>query len=120
MRLVLIGCVVTLALLAWAWVRVSSIDVAGLADRRPGRTAMMRQREREAVAAGRSWRERCTWVPYERISPHLRHAVLIAEDDAFFSHDGLDWNEIRNSARQDLKTLRFARELAGRGERVPR
>lgn len=89
--------------------RVATLDVESLATRRPERTALMRQREREATAAGRPWRERRAWVPYERISPHLRRAVLIAEDDAFFSHDGLDWNELRNSARHDLETLRFAR-----------
>jgi monofunctional biosynthetic peptidoglycan transglycosylase len=83
--------------------------VAALARGVPGRTALMRQREREAAAGGRRYHESRAWVPYERISPHLRRAVLIAEDDAFFSHDGLDWNEIRESARKDLRTMRLAR-----------
>lgn len=58
---------------------------------------------------GRRYRESRAWVPYARVSPHLRRAVLIAEDDAFFSHDGLDWNEIRESAKHDLRTRRLAR-----------
>jgi len=69
----------------------------------------MRQREREAAARGVRHRERRAWVPYARISPHLRRAVLVAEDDAFFSHGGLDWNEIRESAKHDLRTGRLAR-----------
>ena len=105
----LLGIAVLAGLTAWAAIRVSAIDVEALATGRPGRTALMRQRAREAATAGRPWHERQVWVPYERISPYLRHAVLIAEDDAFFSHDGLDWNEIRKSARHDLETLRFAR-----------
>ena len=97
------------ALVAWAWVRTQAIDVERLARRDPGRTALMRQREREAVAKGKRYRESRAWVPYSRISAHLRRAVLIAEDDAFFSHDGLDWNEIRESAKHDLRTGRLAR-----------
>jgi monofunctional biosynthetic peptidoglycan transglycosylase len=92
-----------------AWMRAATIDVASLARRNPGSTALMRQREREAIEAGRPWNPVRSWVPYEQISPHLRRAVLIAEDDAFFSHDGLDWNEIRASARRDLQAGRIVR-----------
>jgi len=98
-----------LGLVAWALVRTQSIDVKSLARRNPERTALMRQRQREAAAHGRCYREARAWVPYSQVSPHLRRAVLVAEDDAFFSHDGLDWNEIRESARHDLRTGRLAR-----------
>jgi monofunctional biosynthetic peptidoglycan transglycosylase len=97
------------AFVCWAWVLTQPIDVDSLARRNPGRTAFMRERELEAARVGRHTREYRTWVPYASISPHLRRAVLIAEDDAFFSHDGLDWNEIRESASKDLRTGRFAR-----------
>lgn len=69
----------------------------------------MRQRAREARAKGRTARMDRRWIPYERISPHLRHAVLIAEDDAFFAHGGLDWNELQEAAKRDLRQRRFAR-----------
>lgn len=98
-----------LALLAIAWAQVSSIDVRSLATRAPERTALMRQREREARAHGERYREQRRWVPYDRIAPALRRAVLVAEDDAFFSHDGFDWNEIKASAEKNLRTRRFAR-----------
>jgi monofunctional biosynthetic peptidoglycan transglycosylase len=49
------------------------------------------------------------WVAYNHISPTLRRAVLIAEDDAFFSHDGLDWNEIKAAARTNWKRGRIVR-----------
>ena len=35
--------------------------------------------------------------------------MLVAEDDAFFSHGGLDWNEIRASARRNLEKRRIVR-----------
>src|SRR5207244_7739094 len=49
------------------------------------------------------------WVPYGRISPLLRRAVLVAEDDAFFQHGGLDWNEINASMRRDLEQRHVVR-----------
>ena len=109
MRLGLAAILLGLVLVAWALVRTQAIDVEVLARRNPERTALMRQRQREAAAQGRPYREARAWVPYAQVSPHLRRAVLVAEDDAFFSHDGLDWNEIRESARHDLRTGRLAR-----------
>lgn len=106
LRLGLLACV---ALLVWTIVDVMRVDVAGLAETNPASTAIMRQRRREAEEKGRAFQPRQKWIAYERISPHLRRAVLIAEDDAFFSHDGLDWNEIKASAKKDLETGRFAR-----------
>ena len=109
MRLGLVAATITLALLGVAWLQVATIDVASLATKAPERTALMRQRAREAKAQGRAYTERRHWVPYERIAPSLRQAVLVAEDDAFFSHDGLDWNELKASAQKNWRTRRFAR-----------
>jgi monofunctional biosynthetic peptidoglycan transglycosylase len=33
------------------------------------------------------------WVPLERISPHLRQAVIASEDNRFCEHGGIDWTE---------------------------
>ncbi len=97
------------AVVGWAWLRTSAVDVAALRDQEPVKTAMMLRREDEARRAGRPPRTDVRWVPYARISPLLRRAVLVAEDDAFFHHGGLDWNEIGAAARKDLQKGRFAR-----------
>jgi monofunctional biosynthetic peptidoglycan transglycosylase len=98
-----------LAVLAAATLHALAQDVGGLATREPGRTALMRQREREAARAGRRYRERRAWIPLAKVSPNLRRAVLVAEDDAFFAHGGLDWNEIRASARRNWEAGRVVR-----------
>lgn len=90
-----------------AFVRTATIDVRGLARRDPGRSAIMRQREQEARAKGKPYRERHRAVPLDRIAPTLRAAVLVAEDDKFFSHDGFDWAGIKAAARRDLRTRRI-------------
>ena len=34
------------------------------------------------------------WMPYERISAHLKRAVVAAEDARFLDHEGFDWEAI--------------------------
>lgn len=108
-RIALAALAVLVAVVGWAAVRAAAIDVDSLARHDPTSTAIMREREREAREAGKPWRPSWQRVPYERISPHLRRAVLISEDDAFYSHDGLDWNEIKESARKDFEKRRIVR-----------
>ena len=105
--LVLVAVVVGLVVDAAS--RAGLYAVAPLARSAPKRTAMMRQREAEARSHGRTLGIDQRWVPYARVSPWLRRALLTAEDDAFFQHGGLDWNEIKASAKVNLEKHRFAR-----------
>lgn len=50
----------------------------------PGRTALMELREREARSVGRPFSLHQVWVPISRVSPHLVHAVIVAEDGTFY------------------------------------
>ncbi len=49
------------------------------------------------------------WKNIKSISPHLRKAVIAAEDQRFLSHNGFDFNEITNA----LKTLIKRKKLRG-------
>ena len=40
------------------------------------------------------------WAPLDRISPHLRHAVVAAEDNLFCEHWGFDFQQIMASLRE--------------------
>jgi monofunctional biosynthetic peptidoglycan transglycosylase len=84
-------------------------DVEDLESTTPRRTSWMRTREAEARRLGRPYHVDQRWIPYSQVSPRLRRAVLIAEDDAFFAHGGLDWNEIRSAARTNLERRRVVR-----------
>jgi monofunctional glycosyltransferase len=97
------------ALTAWSAARAGHVEVATLATRVPARTSLMRQRAAEAARHGRRAAMDERWVSYDRISPLLRRAVLIAEDDAFYQHGGLDWNELQASARRNLEEHRVVR-----------
>lgn len=84
-------------------------EVRALARKDPGRTGVMRQREEEAVRAKRKSRRVQSWVPLSRISRHLIHAVVAAEDVNFFGHEGVDWDAVRDSLEKDVRKRRFAR-----------
>ena len=90
--------VVLLAGAAWfAWQAWTWPDVAALASRPPATTAFIERWRATQRATGRNDRIERTWVPYARISPNLKRAVLVAEDVNFFSHTGFDLGEIRQA-----------------------
>jgi monofunctional biosynthetic peptidoglycan transglycosylase len=52
---------------------------------------------------------RSTWVPLWGISPKLQTAVVSWEDPRFYSHHGLDYDEIRRAFFIDLRSGRYSR-----------
>jgi monofunctional biosynthetic peptidoglycan transglycosylase len=77
-------------------------DVRSLATVNPTSTAFMELRDAEAAADARTPRRQQKWVPYARISPHLKRAVLAAEDSAFWQHEGVDTQQIRVAIQDSL------------------
>ncbi|HJW23611.1 MAG TPA: monofunctional biosynthetic peptidoglycan transglycosylase [Rhodocyclaceae bacterium] len=47
------------------------------------------------------------WVPYDRISPHLKRALIAAEDAKFTDHEGFDWDGIQNALEKNQRKGRF-------------
>jgi monofunctional biosynthetic peptidoglycan transglycosylase len=92
-----------------AYLYLTLPDVRPLARTNPSTTAFMELRAREARADDRRLRKRHRWVPYSRISPSLRRAVLAAEDDGFFQHDGIELAQMRESLETNLKELQAVR-----------
>lgn len=60
----------------------------------------MELRREQARAEGEELRIRWEPVPLARIPRHLRRAVRVAEDAAFYGHAGVDWHEVRASLRE--------------------
>lgn len=76
-------------------------DVRPLARINPSSTAFMELRGREARLRGKPPRRVQRWIAYGRISPHLKRAVLVAEDAAFWQHEGVDYDELQKSIELD-------------------
>ena len=84
-------------------------DVRALAKVNPSSTAFMELRAREAAREGRTVRKAQTWVSYSRISQSLKRAVLVAEDSAFWDHEGIDVEQIRESIQANWEQGRAVR-----------
>jgi monofunctional glycosyltransferase len=92
-----------------AYVYLTLPDVRSLAKVNPTTTAFMQLRLDEARDAGRKLSIRHQWVPYGRISPYLKRAVIVTEDAAFFDHDGVDLAEIKASLEKNWEEGQFLR-----------
>jgi monofunctional glycosyltransferase len=93
--------------LAYEWITYP--DTALLAHENPKTTAWMEMRDNEERAEGKKPRRYQIWRSLGSISPNLRNAVLIAEDAAFFQHEGLDYKEIREAIKINTEKMEFAR-----------
>lgn len=97
---------VTVAVLLGLWLLwevVTFPDVGALARSSPATTAFMERRQKELRAAGKSDELEHRYVAYGRISPYLRRAVLVAEDDEFYEHQGFDVKAMREALEKDWK-----------------
>lgn len=82
-------------------------EVSKLKKENPVKTSFMEYREKEARQKGRIFRIRQKWMPLSRISPYLIKAVLIAEDDKFWRHEGFDYEAIQKAIERDIREKRF-------------
>jgi monofunctional glycosyltransferase len=99
---------ILLLLAAWlAYELVTFPDVSRLKNDAPETTAFMERRRAELRRAGKDADLRYRWVSYGRISPHLRRAVLVAEDSQFYEHDGVDVEAMREAVRRDWERRRI-------------
>lgn len=61
-------------------------------------------------AQQRPWKQ--DWIDYAQISPHLKRAVLTAEDDGFVEHDGVQWDAIERAWERNQKALEKSQDSA--------
>src|SRR6185295_17951875 len=78
-------------------------DVRPLAREWPKTTTFMERRKAELARRGQSPRLEWTPVALSRISPSLTRAAVVAEDARFWSHDGIDWDAVREAAERNWK-----------------
>jgi len=77
--------------IAW-WRSHDPASTAFIAER------MERVREKKPDAQARQ-----QWVPYARISIHLKRAVVAAEDAKFADHEGFDWEAMQKAWEKNQK-----------------
>ena len=100
-RIILFALLALLGWLAWEWITFP--DVAKLIKEPPATTAFMEQRKRELRRQGKSDELEWRWVPYGKISPYLRRGVLVAEDNEFYEHQGVDTKAMKEAFERNWK-----------------
>ena len=73
----------------------------------PDETAFMTMRDAEQREHGKPGHRIYQWVPYERISPELKRAMIAAEDAKFVEHEGFDWEGIQVAMENDGQRWRL-------------
>lgn len=84
-------------------------DVRLLRTANPPTTAFMDLRASEARAHGETPRHVQRWTSYPHVSQELKRAVLVAEDDAFWQHEGVDFDQLQESLQMDWRRGRLLR-----------
>lgn len=82
-------------------------NVADLQTNRPAKTAFMEYREDVWESSGIKKKIATSWTPLSQVSPYLMKAVIIAEDDKFWSHEGFDFEAMQKALEKDLKKKKF-------------
>lgn len=75
----------------------------------PWFTGVQAQRRVESWFAAGRYEKRYKPVEIARISPHLRHAVVAAEDGRFYRHWGIDWVEMWRAAEKGMESRKSLR-----------
>jgi len=82
-------------------------EISRLQKEQPGKTSFMAYREDQWKRAGVKKKVKQQWVSLSRISPYAIKAVIIAEDDKFWAHEGFDFEAIQKAFEKDLKKRQF-------------
>ena len=103
-RILLLFIVIILAYVAYEWVTFPNVEE--LKTGFPKTTAFMDIRRAELRSAGKDDTLQYTPVPYSRISPYLRRGVLVAEDNSFYDHSGVDTQAMREACSLAIEISR--------------
>src|SRR5437762_8555040 len=61
----------------------------------------------EAMRPNKSKALEQKWTDYERISIHLKRAIIVAEDAKFVEHEGFDWEGIQRAMDKNQRRGKF-------------
>lgn len=72
-------------------------------DHNPGATSFMNRQLSILREKNPKAQLKHQWVSYDRISNHLKRAIIAAEDAQFSEHEGVDWEAMQKAYEKNLK-----------------
>ena len=107
--LILLSTPAALLIIYLTYLTVSSPSVKYLRDQNPDATSLMHQRFMEARAEGKEPKRIQEWISIDDVSARILQAVIMGEDASFYTHNGFDFHEIKETLRTSFERGRIAR-----------
>jgi monofunctional biosynthetic peptidoglycan transglycosylase len=102
----IVGVPLALVLLLQAWY---FIHICWWVNHNPSSTAFMREQLERLQEKNPKATLKHQWVPYNRISNHLKRAIIAAEDANFAEHEGVDWEALQKAYEKNAKKGKVVR-----------
>ncbi len=102
----LVGLPLALLALLQVWYFV---QICWWVNHNPTSTAFMRDQLDRLREKSPNARLQQNWVPYERISNHLKRAIIASEDANFAEHEGVDWEALQKAYEKNARKGRVVR-----------
>ncbi len=102
----IVGVPLALVLLLQAWY---FIHICWWVNHNPSSTAFMREQLERLQEKTPKATLKHQWVPYNRISNHLKRAIIAAEDANFAEHEGVDWEALQKAYEKNAKKGKVVR-----------
>jgi monofunctional biosynthetic peptidoglycan transglycosylase len=84
-------------------------DVSDLKKHNPKTTALIQLRIKNAQKKGQTLRIRQQWTSFRNIPQLLKDTVRVTEDASFYWHKGIDFEELKESIKKNLRVWKIAR-----------
>jgi len=88
---------------------VSLHDVSDLKKHNPKTTALIQLRIKNAQKKGQTLRIRQQWTSFRNVPQLLKNTVRVTEDASFYWHKGIDFEELKESIKKNLRVGKLAR-----------
>ena len=79
------------------------LQIGWWVNHNPESTSFMQRRLQQLQQQDPAATLRYQWVPYQRISRHLKRAIIAAEDASFSEHQGIDWQALEKAYEKNQK-----------------
>jgi monofunctional glycosyltransferase len=107
-RLIKVICILTIiVVVGFVGFYLVYPDVTILKKANPKKTSFMEYRENQWRSKGKKLSIQKKWVSLPNISPYLVKAIIIAEDDKFWSHRGFDTDAIQKALEKNIEKGKF-------------
>ena len=96
-----------------AWILLLQLwyfaQVCWWVNHNPQSTAFMREQLTKLREKNPNAQLQHQWVPYSRISNHLKRAIIASEDANFAEHEGVDWEALQKAYEKNAKKGKVVR-----------